>query len=88
MCFFFLPVEKRCFLLCMFRHHRDEGEDMEEAEDNKPRKETSKRVTFALPDDTEAEDTNISNVQKDSAEVKSSFERRQEKVTNRNLRNL
>lgn len=72
----------------MFRHHRDEGEDMEEAEDNKPRKETSKRVTFALPDDTEAEDTNISNVQKDSAEVKSSFERRQEKVTNRNLRNL
>ncbi|XP_053514918.1 U3 small nucleolar ribonucleoprotein protein MPP10 [Artibeus jamaicensis] len=58
----------------------DEDNDLEEAEDNKPHKETSKRVTFALPDDEEMEDTNIFNVQKDSTEVKSSFEKRQEKM--------
>lgn len=58
----------------------DEDNDLEEAEDDKPHKEASKRVTFALPDDEEMEDTNILTVQKDSAEVKSSFEKRQEKM--------
>lgn len=59
----------------------DEDNDLEETEDNKQHRETSKRVTFALPDDEETEDTNIFNVQKESAaEVKSSFEKRQEKM--------
>ncbi|XP_040349771.1 U3 small nucleolar ribonucleoprotein MPP10 isoform X1 [Herpailurus yagouaroundi] len=58
----------------------DEDDDFEESEDSKQHKETSKRVTFALPDDEENEDTNILNVQKDSDEVKSSFEKRQEKM--------
>ncbi|XP_064426092.1 U3 small nucleolar ribonucleoprotein protein MPP10 [Mirounga angustirostris] len=58
----------------------DEDNDLEESEDSKQHKETSKRVTFALPDDEESEDTNILNVQKDSDEVKSSFEKRQEKM--------
>ncbi|XP_054417864.1 U3 small nucleolar ribonucleoprotein protein MPP10 [Pteronotus mesoamericanus] len=58
----------------------DEDYDLEETEDSKQHKETSKRVTFALPDDEETEDTSILNVQKDSAEVKSSFEKRQEKM--------
>ncbi|KAF6078681.1 M-phase phosphoprotein 10 [Phyllostomus discolor] len=66
----------------------DEDNDLEEAEDDKPHKETSKRVTFALPDNEDMEDTKILTAQKDSAEVKSSFEKRQEKVTSRNLRNL
>lgn len=39
-----------------------------------------KRVTFALPDDEDTEDTDILNVKKDSDEVKSSFEKRQEKM--------
>ncbi|XP_045680917.1 U3 small nucleolar ribonucleoprotein protein MPP10 [Phyllostomus hastatus] len=58
----------------------DEDHDLEEAEDDKPHKETSKRVTFALPDDEDMEDTKILTAQKDSAEVKSSFEKRQEKM--------
>ncbi|XP_014937435.3 U3 small nucleolar ribonucleoprotein protein MPP10 [Acinonyx jubatus] len=58
----------------------DEDDDFEESEDSKQHKETSRRVTFALPDDEENEDTNILNVQKDSDEVKSSFEKRQEKM--------
>ncbi|XP_019687518.1 U3 small nucleolar ribonucleoprotein protein MPP10 isoform X2 [Felis catus] len=58
----------------------DEDDDFEESEDSKQHKETSKRVTFALPDDEENEDTNILNIQKDSDEVKSSFEKRQEKM--------
>ncbi|XP_008685791.1 U3 small nucleolar ribonucleoprotein protein MPP10 [Ursus maritimus] len=58
----------------------DEDNDLEESEDSKQRKETSKRVTFALPDDEECEDTNILSVQKDFDEVKSSFEKRQEKM--------
>lgn len=37
-------------------------------------------MTFALPNDEDTEDTNVLNVQKDSDEVKSSFEKRQEKV--------
>ncbi|XP_004759912.1 U3 small nucleolar ribonucleoprotein protein MPP10 [Mustela lutreola] len=58
----------------------DEDNELEESEDSKQHKETSKRVTFDLPDDEESEDTSILNVQKDSDEVKSSFEKRQEKM--------
>ncbi|XP_067555139.1 U3 small nucleolar ribonucleoprotein protein MPP10 [Pseudorca crassidens] len=58
----------------------DEDNDLEESGDSKQHKETLKRVTFALPDDEETEDTNVLNVQKDSDEVKSSFEIRQEKM--------
>nr|XP_025842189.1 U3 small nucleolar ribonucleoprotein protein MPP10 [Vulpes vulpes] len=58
----------------------DEDNDLEESEDSKQHKETSKRVTFALPNDDESEDTSILNVQKDSDHVKSSFEKRQEKM--------
>eukprot|EP00071_Canis_lupus_P019816 XP_013967841.1 U3 small nucleolar ribonucleoprotein protein MPP10 isoform X2 [Canis lupus familiaris] len=58
----------------------DEDNDLEESEDSKQHKETSKRVTFALPNDDESEDTSILNVQKDSDDVKSSFEKRQEKM--------
>lgn len=43
-------------------------------------------MTFALPDDKEIEDTDVLNVKKDPDEVKSSFEKRQEKVIIRNLR--
>ncbi|KAM9090162.1 U3 small nucleolar ribonucleoprotein MPP10 [Megaptera novaeangliae] len=57
----------------------DEDNDLEESGDSKQH-ETLKRVTFALPDDEETEDTNVLNVQKDSDEVKSSFEIRQEKM--------
>ncbi|KAB0336526.1 hypothetical protein E2I00_007221, partial [Balaenoptera physalus] len=56
----------------------DEDNDLEESGDSKQHEETLKRVTFALPDDEETEDTNVLNVQKDSDEVKSSFEIRQE----------
>lgn len=72
----------------MFWYYRDEDNDLEESEDSKQHKETSKRVTFALPNDDESEDTSILNVQKDSDDVKSSFEKRQEKVIIRNLRNF
>lgn len=73
----------------MFWYHRDEEDDLEETEDNKPRKEASKRVSFALPDDEESgddeapEETGVRDAQKDAAEVKSSFEKRQEKVMKR-----
>ncbi|XP_004372690.1 U3 small nucleolar ribonucleoprotein protein MPP10 [Trichechus manatus latirostris] len=58
----------------------DEDNDLEESEDSKQHKECLKRVTFALPNDEETEDTNTSNVKKNSDEVKSSFEKRQEKM--------
>ncbi|KAB0347856.1 hypothetical protein FD754_012713 [Muntiacus muntjak] len=58
----------------------DEDDDLEESGDSKQHKETSKRVAFALPNDEDTEDKNILNVQKDSDEVKSSFEKRQEKM--------
>ncbi|XP_066096321.1 U3 small nucleolar ribonucleoprotein protein MPP10 [Saccopteryx bilineata] len=58
----------------------DEENDLEETEDNKQHKETSKRVTFALPEDEETEDASTLNVQRASSEVKSSFEIRQEKM--------
>ncbi|KAM8782356.1 U3 small nucleolar ribonucleoprotein MPP10 [Rhynchonycteris naso] len=58
----------------------DEDSDLEETEDNTQHKETLKRVTFALPEDEETADANTLNVQRDSMEVKSSFEIRQEKM--------
>ncbi|KAM7230817.1 hypothetical protein CapIbe_018307 [Capra ibex] len=58
----------------------DEDDDLEESGDSKQHKEISKRVTFALPNDEDTEDTNVLNVQKDYDEVKSSFEKRQEKM--------
>nr|XP_008531296.1 PREDICTED: U3 small nucleolar ribonucleoprotein protein MPP10 [Equus przewalskii] len=58
----------------------DEDNDFEEGEDSKRHTEVLKRVTFALPDDEDTEDTDILNVKKDSDEVKSSFEKRQEKM--------
>uniref|UniRef100_A0A8C0XS86 U3 small nucleolar ribonucleoprotein protein MPP10 n=2 Tax=Castor canadensis TaxID=51338 RepID=A0A8C0XS86_CASCN len=58
----------------------DEDDDLEESEDGKQHKEGLKRVTFALPDDEETEDRDVLNVKKDSDEVKSSFEKRQEKM--------
>uniref|UniRef100_A0A8C6FYB6 U3 small nucleolar ribonucleoprotein protein MPP10 n=1 Tax=Moschus moschiferus TaxID=68415 RepID=A0A8C6FYB6_MOSMO len=58
----------------------DEDDDLEESGDSKQHKETSKRVTFALPSDEDTEDTNVLPVRKDSDEVKSSFEKRQEKM--------
>ncbi|KAM5178119.1 U3 small nucleolar ribonucleoprotein MPP10 [Callospermophilus lateralis] len=57
----------------------DEDNDLEESEDSEQHK-GSKRVTFALPDDKETEDSNVLNVKKDPDEVKSSFEKRQEKM--------
>lgn len=64
----------------------DEEGDLEEAEDDKPRRGTSKRVTFALPDDEGSGDeaatagTRVFSAQEGPAEVKSSFEKRQEKM--------
>ncbi|XP_033616946.1 U3 small nucleolar ribonucleoprotein protein MPP10 [Fukomys damarensis] len=58
----------------------DEDNDFEESEDGKQHKEGSKRVTFALPDDEENTDTDVLNVKEDSDEIKSSFEKRQEKM--------
>lgn len=69
----------------MFCSYREEDNDLEESRDSKQHKETLKRVTFALPDDEEPEDTDVLNIQKDSDEVKSSFEKRQEKVVIRNV---
>ncbi|XP_004593200.2 U3 small nucleolar ribonucleoprotein protein MPP10 [Ochotona princeps] len=56
----------------------DEDNDLE-SEDSK-QKEISKKVTFALPDDEETDDADVLNIKKDSEEVKSSFEKRQEKM--------
>ncbi|KAH0501324.1 U3 small nucleolar ribonucleoprotein MPP10 [Microtus ochrogaster] len=57
----------------------DEDSDLEEGEDGEQHKEGLKRVTFALPED-EAEDTSPLAVKQESDEVKSSFEKRQEKM--------
>lgn len=70
----------------MINSETNEDDDLEESGDSKQHKETSKRVTFALPNDEDTEDTNVLNVQKDSDEVKSSFEKRQEKVIIRKLK--
>ncbi|XP_041508039.1 U3 small nucleolar ribonucleoprotein protein MPP10 [Microtus oregoni] len=57
----------------------DEDSVLEEGEDGEQHKEGLKRVTFALPED-EAEDTSPLAVKQESDEVKSSFEKRQEKM--------
>lgn len=46
-------------------------------------KEASKKVTFSLPPDSETEDITQMQLEKDidPSEIKSSFEKRQEKVT-------
>ncbi|GAB1292180.1 U3 small nucleolar ribonucleoprotein protein MPP10 [Apodemus speciosus] len=56
----------------------DEDNDLEEDESSDHHKEGLKRVTFALPDD-ETEDTSPLAAKQESDEVKSSFEKRQEK---------
>lgn len=50
--------------------------------ENTRSKEASKKVTFSLPDDSETEDVTDVQVEKgiDPSEIKSSFEKRQEKV--------
>ncbi|XP_028728673.1 U3 small nucleolar ribonucleoprotein protein MPP10 [Peromyscus leucopus] len=57
----------------------DEDNDLEESEDGEQHKEGLKRVTFALPEDGD-EDTSPLAVKQESDEVKSSFEKRQEKM--------
>ncbi|KAM8998282.1 U3 small nucleolar ribonucleoprotein MPP10 [Ara ararauna] len=60
-----------------------EVEDMNEMMvENMRSKEASKKVTFSLPDDSETEDVTDMQLQKgsDPAEIKSSFEKRQEKM--------
>ncbi|NWU91190.1 MPP10 protein, partial [Upupa epops] len=61
-----------------------EVEDMDEMKtENMRSKEASKKVKFSLPDDSEAEDVTGMQLEKntDLAEVKSSFEKRQEKMS-------
>ncbi|KAM9375040.1 U3 small nucleolar ribonucleoprotein MPP10 [Phaethornis superciliosus] len=61
-----------------------EAEDMNEMMMEKMRsKESSKKVTFSLPDDNEMEDVTDTQLEKDidPSEVKSSFEKRQEKMS-------
>lgn len=55
---------------------------MEVTEQNGKNKEASRKVTFNLPDDSETEqDTDMLNAKRDdSIAIKSSFEKRQEKV--------
>ncbi|XP_008056820.1 U3 small nucleolar ribonucleoprotein protein MPP10 [Carlito syrichta] len=57
----------------------NEDSDLEESEDSKQHKESLKRVTFALLDDEE--ETDVVDVNKNSDAVKSSFEKRQEKMS-------
>ncbi|XP_028632502.1 U3 small nucleolar ribonucleoprotein protein MPP10 [Grammomys surdaster] len=57
----------------------DEDNNLEEDDNSGQHKEGLKRVTFALPDD-EAEDASPLAVKQESDEVKSSFEKRQEKM--------
>ncbi|XP_001373719.1 U3 small nucleolar ribonucleoprotein protein MPP10 [Monodelphis domestica] len=65
----------------------EEEEDSEnmrvQLEEMKKQLEDVKRVTFALPDDRETEDTDISRKKNSSDEIKSSFEQRQEKMAER-----
>ncbi|XP_021154924.1 U3 small nucleolar ribonucleoprotein protein MPP10 isoform X1 [Columba livia] len=65
-------------------------ESMSEVEDinemmmeNMRSKEASKKVTFSLPDDSETEDVTDTKLEKgiDPSEIKSSFEKRQEKMS-------
>ncbi|NXD64599.1 MPP10 protein, partial [Eolophus roseicapillus] len=70
----------------------DEEEESEEAKvrdmnemmvENMRSKEASKKVTFSLPDDSETEDVTDTQLEKgnDPSEIKSSFEKRQEKMS-------
>ncbi|NWH66961.1 MPP10 protein, partial [Geococcyx californianus] len=60
-------------------------EDMNEMTEDKRSKEASKKVTFSLPDDndSETEDVTVTQLEKgiDPSEIKSSFEKRQEKMS-------
>ncbi|NXL91844.1 MPP10 protein, partial [Alectura lathami] len=69
---------------------KENEESMSEAEDieemiieNTRGKEASKKVTFSLPDDSETEDGTDTQLEKgiDPSEIKSSFEKRQEKMS-------
>lgn len=55
---------------------------MDEMVEHMRSKEASKKVTFSLPDDSETEDVTEVQSEKgiDPSEIKSSFEKRQEKV--------
>ncbi|XP_061856490.1 U3 small nucleolar ribonucleoprotein protein MPP10 isoform X2 [Colius striatus] len=59
-----------------------EEEDMNETMENMRSKEASKKVTFSLPDESEPEDVTDMQLEKstDPSEIKSSFEKRQEKM--------
>ncbi|NWS34425.1 MPP10 protein, partial [Polioptila caerulea] len=58
-------------------------EDMNEMVEHMKRKEASKKVTFSLPDDSETEDITEEQLEKvvNPSEIKSSFEKRQEKMS-------
>ncbi|NWI37139.1 MPP10 protein, partial [Picathartes gymnocephalus] len=60
-----------------------EFEGMDEMVEHMRIKEASKKVTFSLPDDSETEDVTEGQLEKgiDPGEVKSSFEKRQEKMS-------
>uniref|UniRef100_A0A8C3QT03 U3 small nucleolar ribonucleoprotein protein MPP10 n=1 Tax=Cyanoderma ruficeps TaxID=181631 RepID=A0A8C3QT03_9PASS len=60
-----------------------EFEDMDEMVEHMRSKEASKKVTFSLPDDSETEDVPEMQLDKGSSpsEIKSSFEKRQEKMS-------
>ncbi|KFP69302.1 U3 small nucleolar ribonucleoprotein MPP10, partial [Acanthisitta chloris] len=60
-----------------------EFEDMNEMVENMRGKEASKKVTFSLPDDSETEDITDMPLEKgiDPSDIKSSFEKRQEKMS-------
>ncbi|XP_019359892.1 PREDICTED: U3 small nucleolar ribonucleoprotein protein MPP10 [Gavialis gangeticus] len=61
----------------------EEANEMEVTEQNGKNKEASRKVTFNLPDDNETEeDTDMLNAKRDdSIAIKSSFEKRQEKMS-------
>ncbi|NXD38109.1 MPP10 protein, partial [Copsychus sechellarum] len=60
-----------------------EFEDMDEMVEHMRSKEASKKVTFSLPDDSETEHVTEGQLEKDinPNEIKSSFEKRQEKMS-------
>ncbi|NWU81897.1 MPP10 protein, partial [Onychorhynchus coronatus] len=60
-----------------------EFEDMDEVVENIRSEETSKKVTFRLPDDSDTEDVTEMQLEKgiEPSETKSSFEKRQEKMS-------
>ncbi|NWV99987.1 MPP10 protein, partial [Machaerirhynchus nigripectus] len=60
-----------------------EFEDMDEMVEHMRSKEACKKVTFSLPDDSETEDVTEVQLEKgiDPSEIKSSFEKRQEKMS-------